>query len=151
GRPVRHRPDAQRGAGGDRVHRRGHERRPAGGPDAGHHRRSAGQAVGRPAAQPMIPRYSLPEMAALFTDEARLALWLEIEVLATEAWAILGVVPEDDAKAVRERAPAVDSKFVEAVAEREAVTDHDVAAFVDVVQAAIGPPAAGWVHYGLTS
>ena len=99
----------------------------------------------------MIPRYSLPEMAELFTDEARFALWLEIEVLATEAWATLGRVPEDDAKAVRERAPVVDTGFVEAVAQRERVTDHDVAAFVDVVQQAIGPPAAGWVHYGLTS
>jgi adenylosuccinate lyase len=90
-------------------------------------------------------------MAALFTDEARLAMWLEVEVLATEAWAVLGVVPEEDAKAVRERAPTVDARFVQAVHEREAVTDHDLAAFVDVVQAAIGPPAAGWVHYGLTS
>ena len=99
----------------------------------------------------MIPRYSLPEMAALFSDEVRLANWLEVEVLATEAWARLGVVPEDDAKAVRERAPVVDAAFVQAVNEREAVTDHDLAAFVDVVQGAIGPPAAGWVHYGLTS
>ncbi len=99
----------------------------------------------------MIPRYSLPEMAALFTDEARFGLWLDVEVLATEAWATLGVVPEDDAKAVRERAPHVDAAFVRAVDEREAVTDHDLAAFVDVVQAAIGPPAGKWVHYGLTS
>jgi adenylosuccinate lyase len=99
----------------------------------------------------VIPRYSLPDMAALFTDEARLGLWLEVEVLATEAWAALGVVPEDDAKAVRERAPRVDDAFVEAVDAREQVTDHDLAAFVDVVQAAIGPPAGNWVHYGLTS
>jgi len=90
-------------------------------------------------------------MSDLFTDQARLALWLEVEVLAVEAWASLGVVPEEDAKAVRERAPAVTSEFVAAVQEREKVTDHDVAAFVDVVQAAIGGPAAGWVHYGLTS
>ncbi len=99
----------------------------------------------------MIPRYSLPEMAALFTDEARLAMWLEVEVLATEGWAALGVVPEEDAKKVRERAPVVDAGFVAAVNERERVTDHDVAAFVDIVQDAIGQPAAGWVHYGLTS
>ncbi|HEX8771837.1 MAG TPA: adenylosuccinate lyase [Acidimicrobiales bacterium] len=99
----------------------------------------------------MIGRYSLPEMAALWTDEARFGAWLDVEVLATEAWATLGVVPEDDAKAVRERAPVVDASFVSAVAEREQVTDHDVAAFVDVVQSAVGPPAGNWVHYGLTS
>ncbi len=99
----------------------------------------------------MIPRYSLPEMAALWTDEARLGTWMEVEILATEAWAALGTVSQDDAKAVRERAPEVNPAFVAAVAEREAVTDHDVAAFVDVVQDAIGPPAGNWVHYGLTS
>jgi adenylosuccinate lyase len=99
----------------------------------------------------VIPRYSLPEMAALFTDEARLQTWLDVEVLATEAWAAIGVVPEDDAKAVRERAPIVDADFVAAVDAREQVTDHDLAAFVDVVQAAIGAPAGNWVHYGLTS
>ena len=99
----------------------------------------------------MIERYSLPEMAALFTDQARLGVWLDVEVLATEAWAALGVVPEADAKAVRERAPDVTPAFVAAVNEREQVTDHDVAAFVDVVQEAIGPPAGNWVHYGLTS
>jgi len=99
----------------------------------------------------VIERYSLPEMAALFTDQARFGVWLDVEVLATEAWAALGVVPEVDAKAVRERAPDVTPAFVTAVNEREQVTDHDVAAFVDVVQEAIGPPAGNWVHYGLTS
>src|SRR5205823_13186572 len=90
-------------------------------------------------------------MSGLFTDQARLGLWLEVEILAVEAWASLGVVPEEDAKAVRERAPAITSEFVTATQEREKVTDHDLAAFVDVVQQAIGGPAAGWVHYGLTS
>lgn len=99
----------------------------------------------------MIRRYCLPEMADIFTDEARLARWLEIELLATEAWSELGVVPQEDARAARERAPIVDSGFVESVDERERVTDHDVAAFVDVVQGAIGPPAGSWIHYGLTS
>ena len=101
--------------------------------------------------KPVIPRYSRPAMAALFTDEARLARWLEVEVLVAEALASVGVVPEDDAKAIRERAPEVTPAFVAAVAERERVTDHDVAAFVDVVQAAVGPPAGKWVHHGLTS
>ena len=53
----------------------------------------------------MIRRYSRPAMAALFTDEARLARWLEVEVLAAEALASVGVVPEVEAKAIRERAP----------------------------------------------
>ena len=95
----------------------------------------------------MIPRYSLPEISALFTDEARFGAWLEVEVLAVEAWARLGVVPEEDARAVRARA----GFDVAAVHERERVTDHDVAAFVDVVQERVGAPAGAWVHYGLTS
>ncbi|MGE0877251.1 MAG: adenylosuccinate lyase [Acidimicrobiia bacterium] len=99
----------------------------------------------------MIPRYSLPEMARLFSDEARFGAWLDVELLATEAWAQLGVVPAADAKVCRDRAPVIDAAFVAAVNERERVTDHDVAAFVDVVQAAIGAPAGSWIHYGLTS
>ncbi|HZD66138.1 MAG TPA: lyase family protein, partial [Acidimicrobiales bacterium] len=99
----------------------------------------------------MIPRYALAEMAALFSDEARLASWLEVELLAVEGWASLGVVPAEDARQLRQRAPRADAGLVAAVAEREAVTNHDTAAFVDVVQEAVGVPAAGWVHYGLTS
>ncbi len=99
----------------------------------------------------MIPRYSTPEMVAVFSDPARFARWLEIELLATEAHVALGVVPADHAAACRQHAPRVDDAFVAAVSERELVTDHDVAAFVDVVQGAIGAPAAAWIHYGLTS
>ncbi len=99
----------------------------------------------------MIPRYSLPEMAALFTDEARFEMWLEVELLATEGFAAIGAVPAEDAAAVRARAPKVTPELVAAVEERERVTDHDVAAFVDVVQAAVGAPEGSWVHYGLTS
>jgi adenylosuccinate lyase len=99
----------------------------------------------------MIPRYSLPEMAALFTDEARFGRWLEIELLVTDAWAKLGAVPADHALAIRARAPVVDAALVERIAERERVTDHDVAAFVDVVQEAIGAPEGSWVHHGVTS
>lgn len=95
----------------------------------------------------MIPRYSLPPVAELFTDEARFATWLEVEILAVEAWAALGVIPADAARAIRARG-AFDVAEIEA---RERVTDHDVAAFVDVVQSHIGGPEATWVHYGLTS
>ncbi|MGA8296886.1 MAG: adenylosuccinate lyase [Acidimicrobiales bacterium] len=99
----------------------------------------------------MIERYALPEMAVLFTDGSRLAGWLEVELLAVEAWAKLGVAPSGAADEVRRRAPIVDGAFVARVEERERVTDHDVAAFVDVVQELIGPPESAWIHYGLTS
>jgi adenylosuccinate lyase len=95
----------------------------------------------------MIPRYSLPEMAALWTDEARMAQWLEVEILASEGWAEIGVVPAEAAIAIRKRA----SFTVDEVNEREKLTDHDVAAFVDVVQQHVGMPEGAWVHYGLTS
>jgi adenylosuccinate lyase len=99
----------------------------------------------------VIPRYSTPEMDAVWSDRARFGRWLEVELLATDAHAAIGVVPSDDAAACRDRAPVADDDLVARVLEREAVTDHDVAAFVDVVQAAIGPPAGSWIHYGLTS
>ena len=99
----------------------------------------------------MIPRYSLPEMSSVFSDVERFRRWLEIELLATDAHAALGLVPSADAAACRARAPQVDETFVQAVHDREAITDHDVAAFVDVVQGAIGAPAGSWIHYGLTS
>jgi adenylosuccinate lyase len=90
-------------------------------------------------------------MSSLFSDESRLAMMLEVEVLATEAWAALGVIPTEDAEMIRARAPQITPEVVAAIAERERVTDHDVAAFVDIVQSRIGVPAANWVHYGLTS
>ena len=99
----------------------------------------------------MIPRYALPEMSAVFSDTARFGRWLDIELLATDAHVALGLVPAADAAQCRDRAPVIDDAFVQAVLDREAVTDHDVAAFVDVVQAAIGSPAGSWIHYGLTS
>lgn len=99
----------------------------------------------------MIPRYSPPEIAQIWSDEARFGTWLEVELLATEAWAALGAIPQADALACRELAPIIDEAFVNAVAERERITDHDVAAFVDVVQASIGLDAGKWIHFGLTS
>jgi adenylosuccinate lyase len=99
----------------------------------------------------MIDRYSLPEIAEIFSDRSKFARYLEIELLATEAQAKLGVVPQADAQTCRAKAPLVDNTFVQQVAERELVTDHDVAAFVDVVQSTIGMPAGAWIHHGLTS
>ena len=99
----------------------------------------------------MIGRYAPADVAALFSDEARFAAMLEVELLAAEAMAELGVVPREAASTLRARAPRVDAEFVAAVAAREEVTNHDTAAFVDVVQGRIGGPEAAWVHYGLTS
>jgi adenylosuccinate lyase len=99
----------------------------------------------------MIPRYAPADMAELFSDTARFSLWLEVELLATEAQAAVGVVPAEDAATCRAKAPTVDDAFVAEVLEREKVTDHDVAAFVDVVQERIGAPAGSYIHYGLTS
>ena len=99
----------------------------------------------------MIDRYRTPEMTAVWDDRTRFGRWLEVELLATEAHAALGIVPAADAHTCRAQAPTVDDAFVEAVLEREAITNHDVAAFVDVVQSAIGAPAGSWIHYGLTS
>jgi adenylosuccinate lyase len=95
----------------------------------------------------VIPRYQLPEIAELFTDQARFATWLEVELLAIEAGAKLGVIPAADAKAIEERAAFT----VDEIEARERVTDHDVAAFVDVVQEHVGMPAGAWFHHGLTS
>jgi adenylosuccinate lyase len=99
----------------------------------------------------MIDRYALPEMANLFADAARMQRWVDIELLATDAQERLGVVPAGTADACRTNAPVVDSAFVAAVSEREAVTNHDVAAFVDVLQQRIGMPAGAYIHHGLTS
>ncbi|HEX6666225.1 MAG TPA: adenylosuccinate lyase [Solirubrobacterales bacterium] len=94
----------------------------------------------------MIPRYTRPEIGAVWTPQAKMESWLEVELAATEAWAEEGVVPAEAAAAAR----ASGAFTVEAVDEREKVTDHDVAAFVDVVASSVGEHGR-WIHYGLTS
>jgi adenylosuccinate lyase len=94
----------------------------------------------------MIERYTRPEMGAVWSEQRKLEAWLQVELAVVDALAEQGVVPEDDAAAIRERA----SFTVEAVKKRERVTDHDVAAFVDVVAESVGEPGR-WVHHGLTS
>ena len=90
----------------------------------------------------MIPRYSRPELAALWTDEARMSAWRDVEVAACEA---MDGPTASDLDAIRAA-----TFTVEAVNERERTTDHDVAAFVDVLSGSAGP-AGRWIHYGLTS
>ena len=99
----------------------------------------------------MIPRYAPKDVAALFSDENRFDTMLEVELLAAEALARLGTLPAEDVARLRERRPVIDAAFVALVDEREQITNHDTAAFVDIVQAKIGMPEGAWIHYGLTS
>jgi adenylosuccinate lyase len=86
-------------------------------------------------------------MNRIWSEEAKLERWLEVELAATDAWVELGVVPAEDARELRSRAVA---PTPERVAEIEAQTHHDLAAFVDAVAEQVGPPAR-YLHYGLTS
>ncbi len=95
----------------------------------------------------MIARYSRPAMATVWSDESKLAAWLEVELAALDAWAELGVVQPDAARAIREQAGPPSA---ERVAELERQTGHDLAAFVDAVQEQLGEDGR-WLHYGLTS
>jgi adenylosuccinate lyase len=95
----------------------------------------------------VIARYSRPAMAQVWSDERRLAAWLEVELAALDAWADLRVVPREAARAVREQAR---TPSLERVAELEQRTGHDLAAFVDAVQGELGEEGR-WLHYGLTS
>ncbi|MCD9194732.1 adenylosuccinate lyase [Streptomyces albireticuli] len=95
----------------------------------------------------MIPRYSRPEMARLWTDEAKYASWVRVEVLACEAQARLGRMSEADLAAVRSgRVPTP-----EEVREQERTRDHEILAFLAAYTASVPDDAARWVHYGMTS
>jgi adenylosuccinate lyase len=96
---------------------------------------------------PVIARYSRPAMAEVWSDESRLARWLEVELAALDAWADVGTVPAETAASIRSRAVAPSPARV---AEIEARTQHDVAAFVDAVAEQLGEEGR-WFHYGLTS
>jgi len=93
----------------------------------------------------MISRYTRSEMGGIWSERRKLETWLEVELAVCEVLAERGLIPARDMEALR------GARFeVEAVKERERVTDHDVAAFVDVVSGSVGK-AGRWLHYGLTS
>ena len=94
----------------------------------------------------MIPRYSRPEMTAIWEPETRFQIWLDIEVLACEAQADLGVIPKDAAQAVRDRG----AFEIARIDEIEKETRHDVIAFLTNVAEYVGEPAR-FVHQGMTS
>jgi adenylosuccinate lyase len=95
----------------------------------------------------VIPRYSRPAMARIWSEESKLAQWLDVELAALEGWVEVGAIPARDVAEIRARAKA---PTPERVAEIEQVTDHDTAAFVDAVAEQLGPEGR-WFHYGLTS
>lgn len=94
----------------------------------------------------MIERYTLPEMAAVWTLENKFKRWLELEIYACEAWAQLGVIPGEAVDAIREKA----TFSVERILDIEAQTRHDVVAFTRCVSESLGDESK-YVHYGLTS
>ncbi|GLB61921.1 adenylosuccinate lyase [Cytobacillus sp. NCCP-133] len=94
----------------------------------------------------MIERYTRPEMGAIWTEENRFQAWLEVEILACEAWAELGDIPKEDVQKIREKA----SFNIERIKEIEEETRHDVVAFTRAVSETLGEERK-WVHYGLTS
>ncbi|MBV9445229.1 MAG: adenylosuccinate lyase [Streptosporangiaceae bacterium] len=96
----------------------------------------------------MIPRYTLPDMGRVWSDAHKYELWCRVEVLVLEAHAQAGTVPADVVEPVRNAPPPTP----EAVAEVEAVTDHDVIAFLTAWADNTTPrSAAAYVHYGMTS
>ncbi|MEP9371380.1 adenylosuccinate lyase [Mesorhizobium sp. KR1-2] len=97
----------------------------------------------------MIPRYSRPEMVAIWSPETKFRIWFEIEAYACDALAEIGVIPKDAARTIWEKGGA--AKFdVARIDEIEAVTKHDVIAFLTHLAEFIGPDAR-FVHQGMTS
>jgi len=94
----------------------------------------------------MIERYTRPEMGAIWTEQNKYQAWLEVEILACEAWAELGDIPKEDVAKIREKA----SFDVNRILEIEQETRHDVVAFTRAVSETLGEERK-WVHYGLTS
>jgi len=94
----------------------------------------------------MIPRYTRERMGQLWSEENKLRVWLQVELAVCEAWAGLGVIPQEALREIKEKA-RVDPQRVK---ELERETRHDVAAFVMQLEEVVGE-AGRWVHFGLTS
>jgi adenylosuccinate lyase len=96
----------------------------------------------------LIARYTRPEMGRIWSDDNKFRMWLEVEVAASEAFAEAGVVPEEAARAIRDKGQAFQ---VERIHQIEAEVKHDVIAFTQAVAEKVGSPHSRWLHYGLTS
>ena len=94
----------------------------------------------------MITRYTRPEMAEVWSEYNRYKCWLEVEILADEAWAALGEIPAEDVAKIRANA----TFDIDRILEIEKETRHDVVAFTRAVSESLGEERK-WVHYGLTS
>ncbi len=94
----------------------------------------------------MIPRYSRPEMSAVWTEENKFGAYLKVEIEAAAAWSKLGVVPAEDVEKLRTKA----TFDVQRIYEIEKETRHDIVAFTRAVSESLGDEKK-WVHYGLTS
>jgi adenylosuccinate lyase len=105
-------------------------------------------------AQAMITRYSRPEMRAIWTDENKLRIWLQVELLASEALVREGIVPKADFVRMKRGAEKclTDTKaLTERARELEKTLNHDVIAFTTAVAEKINHRASRWLHFGLTS
>lgn len=94
----------------------------------------------------MVERYTRPEMGAIWSEEHKYRIWLEIEILAVEAQAELGLIPKDDVRIIREKA----NIDVNRILEIEETTKHDVIAFLTNVEEYVGEPSR-FIHLGMTS
>ena len=94
----------------------------------------------------MLTRYTRPEMAEVWSEYNRYKCWLEVEILADEAWAALGEIPAEDVAKIRANA----TFDIDRILEIEKETRHDVVAFTRAVSESLGEERK-WVHYGLTS
>src|SRR5213596_3715066 len=95
----------------------------------------------------MIQRYSRPAMREIWSEQRKLEIWLQIELLASEALCVQGLVPKKDLAQMKARATFT----IERCKELERILNHDVVAFTTNVAENIGAPASRWLHFGLTS
>ncbi len=110
------------------------------------HRRSHDRWEERNGGDRVIERYTLPRMKEVWDEKNKFRKWLEVEILACEAWAKLGVIPEEAVEVIRKKADF----SVQKIKEAEQKTRHDVIAFVSTVAESVGEEGK-YIHYGLTS
>lgn len=102
----------------------------------------------------MIPRYTLPEMGAIWNEQNKLRNWLKVEIAVAESWAELGKIPKIAVEKVKEKVnPYIEGEKnfdIERISEIEAVTNHDVIAFLTYIKEIVGDEAK-YLHFGMTS